>query len=103
MPAGRNAIRDAVTPLVYTASQSLSIICFVFISFSESKLQRLDALCKHGVDGTAFDPTTDTLIVPDSPTGDVYRTSLNGETLTLLASVIVRPVGAGVDGQEISF
>jgi sugar lactone lactonase YvrE len=58
-----------------------------------------NALCKHGVDGIAFDPTTDTLIVPDSPTGDVYRMSLDGKTLTLLASGIVRPVGAGVDGQ----
>lgn len=62
-----------------------------------------NALCKHGVDGIAFDPTTDTLTVPDSPTGDVYRTSLDGKTLTLLASVIVRPVGAGVDGQGNSF
>jgi sugar lactone lactonase YvrE len=58
-----------------------------------------NAPCKHGVDGIAFDPTTDTLIVPDSPTGDVYRMSLGGKTLTLLASGIVRPVGAGVDDQ----
>lgn len=57
------------------------------------------AACKHGVDGIAFDPTTNTLIVPDSPTGDVYRMSLDGKTLTLLASGIVRPVGAGVDDQ----
>jgi sugar lactone lactonase YvrE len=49
------------------------------------------------VDGIAFDPTTNTLIVPDSPTGDVYRMSLEGKSLTLLASGIVRPVGAGVD------
>ena len=55
------------------------------------------AACKHGVDGIAFDPTTNTLIVPDSPTGDVYRMSLDGKTLTLLASGIVRPVGAGID------
>ena len=46
MPPGRNAVKDAVTPLVHTASQSSSIIFFVFISFSEAKLQRLDALCK---------------------------------------------------------
>ncbi|HLX59111.1 MAG TPA: NHL repeat-containing protein [Ktedonobacteraceae bacterium] len=55
--------------------------------------------CKDGVDGIAFDPTTNTLIVPDSPTGDVYRMSLDGEKLTLLASGIVRPVGAAVDAQ----
>ncbi len=57
------------------------------------------ASCKHGVDGIALDPTTNTLIVPDSPTGDVYRLSLDGKMLTLLASGIVRPVGAGVDAQ----
>lgn len=55
--------------------------------------------CKDGVDGIALDPTTNTLIVPDSPTGDVYRMSLDGEKLTLLASGIVRPVGAAVDAQ----
>lgn len=57
------------------------------------------ANCKHGVDGIAFDPTTNTIIVPDSPTGDVYRMSLDGKQFTLLASGIVRPVGAAVDAQ----
>lgn len=57
------------------------------------------AHCKDGVDNIALDPTTNTLIVPDSPTGDVYRMSLDGKTLTPLASGIVRPVGAGVDAQ----
>jgi sugar lactone lactonase YvrE len=55
------------------------------------------AHCKDGVDGIAFDSTTNTVIVPDSPTGDVYRMSLDGKTLTLLASGIIRPVGAAVD------
>jgi sugar lactone lactonase YvrE len=55
--------------------------------------------CKDGVDGIALDPTNNTLIVPDSPTGDVYRMSLDGKTLTLLAGGIVRPVGAAVDNQ----
>ncbi len=54
---------------------------------------------KHGVDGIAFDFTTNTIIVPDSPTGNVYHMSLGGKTLTLLASGIPRPVGAAVDGQ----
>jgi sugar lactone lactonase YvrE len=57
------------------------------------------ARCKDGVDGIAFDATTQTLIVPDSPAGKVYRMSLDGKTLTLLASGIVRPVGAAVDAQ----
>ena len=54
---------------------------------------------KHGVDGIAFDFTTNTIIVPDSPTGNVYRMSLDGKTLTLLAANIPRPVGAAVDAQ----
>ena len=55
--------------------------------------------CKDGVDGIAWDVTSKTLIIPDSPTGDVYRLSLDGKNLTLLASGIVRPVGAAVDAQ----
>jgi sugar lactone lactonase YvrE len=57
------------------------------------------ASCKDGVDNIAFDATTGTLIIPDSPTGDVYRMSTDGKALTLLASGIVRPVGATVDTQ----
>ncbi|WP_376796256.1 hypothetical protein [Thermogemmatispora sp.] len=54
--------------------------------------------CKAGIDGLAFDQTTQTLIVPDSPTGEVYRMSLDGRNLQPLASGMVRPVGAAVDG-----
>ena len=57
------------------------------------------ARCKDGVDNIALDATTNTVIVPDSPTGDVYRMSLDGKTLTLLASGIMRPVGAAIDAQ----
>lgn len=53
--------------------------------------------CKDGVDGIALDPTTQTLIVPDSPIGAVYRMSLDGKKLNLLASRIPRPVGAAID------
>lgn len=55
--------------------------------------------CKDGVDGIALDPTSNTLILPDSPTGNVYRMSLDGKKLTLLSGGIVRPVGAVVDNQ----
>lgn len=55
------------------------------------------ASCKDGVDGLAFDPRTNSIIVPDSPIGTVYSMSLDGKTLTLLASGITRPVGAAVD------
>jgi sugar lactone lactonase YvrE len=55
--------------------------------------------CKDGVDGIALDPTSNTLILPDSPTGNVYRMSLDGKKLTLLTGGIVRPVGAVVDKQ----
>ncbi len=57
------------------------------------------APCKDGIDGIALDATTNTLIVPDSPTGNVYRLSLDGKKLTLITSGIVRPVGAIVDAQ----
>lgn len=57
------------------------------------------APCKDGIDGIALDSTTNTLIVPDSPTGNVYRLSLDGKKLTLITSGIVRPVGAAVDAQ----
>ncbi|HYX50570.1 MAG TPA: NHL repeat-containing protein [Ktedonobacteraceae bacterium] len=61
------------------------------------------ASCKDGIDGIALDGTTNTLIVPDSPTGDVYRLSLDGKKLTLITSGIVRPVGAVVDAQGTIF
>jgi sugar lactone lactonase YvrE len=61
------------------------------------------APCKDGVDNIVLDSTTNTLIVPDSPTGNVYRMSLDGRKLTLLASGIVRPVGAAVDAQGIIY
>jgi sugar lactone lactonase YvrE len=57
------------------------------------------APCKDGIDGIALDATTNTLIVPDSPTGSVYRLSLDGKKLTLITSGLVRPVGAVVDAQ----
>jgi sugar lactone lactonase YvrE len=55
--------------------------------------------CKDGVDGIALDPTSNTLILPDSPSGNVYRMSLDGKKLILLTGGIVRPVGAAVDKQ----
>jgi streptogramin lyase len=61
--------------------------------------QPSSASCKDGVDGIAYDPITNSIIVPDSPIGNVYRLSLDGKTLTLLASGIERPVGATVDGR----
>jgi streptogramin lyase len=61
------------------------------------------AHCKDGVDNIALDATTNTLIVPDSPTGEVYRMSLDGKTFTKLASGIVRPVGAIVDSRGTIF
>jgi streptogramin lyase len=57
------------------------------------------AQCKDGVDGIGFDQVTNTLIIPDSPTGEVYRMSTDGKTLTLLAKGISRPVGAASDAQ----
>lgn len=58
-----------------------------------------NAPCKDGVDGIGFDHVTNTLIIPDSPTGAVYRMSTDGKTFTLLAKGIPRPVGAATDAQ----
>lgn len=57
------------------------------------------ASCKDGVDGIGFDQVRNTLILPDSPTGAVYRMNPDGGKLSLLAQGITRPVGAAVDGQ----
>ena len=53
-----------------------------------------------GVDGIALDdhnPNVPTLIVPDSPNGTVLRVSLDGKTVTKIASGFVRPTGAWVE------
>ena len=59
---------------------------------------RTGATCNAlGVDNITLDPTSQTLIIPDSPTGEVYRMSLDGHSFTRLAAGITRPVGAVVD------
>lgn len=90
--------------LIVAEQHSNSILAFAPGATTPTLLHKLPgtpskAICKDGVDGIAFDPTTGTLIIPDSPTGEVYRLSTDGKTFTLLASGIARPVGAGVDGQ----
>lgn len=57
------------------------------------------APCKDGVDGLGFDPASNTLLVPDSPTGAVYRLSLDGQSLVQVATGLARPVGAVSDGR----
>ena len=55
---------------------------------------------RMGVDGIAFDdhdPNAPTIIVPDSPNGTVLRVSLDGKTVTQIASGFVRPTGAWVE------
>lgn len=90
--------------LIVAEQDTNRILAFAPGSTTAVILRRLpgtpsSASCKNGVDGIAYDPTTSTLILPDSPTGEVYRMSLDGKSLVRLASGIVRPVGAGVDSQ----
>lgn len=90
--------------LVIAEQQTNRILAFSPSTSSLTVLRVLPGVpgrggCKDGVDGIALDPTTQTLIVPDSPIGNVYRMSLDGKKLTLLASRIPRPVGAAVDAQ----
>ncbi|WP_460626363.1 NHL repeat-containing protein [Intrasporangium mesophilum] len=53
--------------------------------------------CHQGVDGIGWDPSTSTLIVPDAPTGTIYRLTPDGSTLTRVAGGFVHPVGATAD------
>lgn len=99
-PEGLVVLKDGT--LIVAEQRTNRIITFAPGATSPTTLRALPgtpstAQCKDGVDGIAFDSTNNTLIVPDSPTGEVYRMSLDGKTLTLLASGIVRPVGAAVD------
>src|SRR5258708_13534459 len=101
-PEGLVMLHDA--PLIIAEQGTNRILALATGASSPTVLYTLpgtpsSAPCKDGVDGIAFDPTNNTLIIPDSPTGEVYRMSLDGRSLTLLASGIVRPVGAAVDNK----
>lgn len=53
-----------------------------------------------GLDGLILDarkPGAETIIIPDSPNGIVWRASLDGKTLTEIASGFNRPTGAWVE------
>lgn len=50
-----------------------------------------------GVDGLAWDASSQTIIVPDRPNGTVLRLSLDARTVTQLASGFARPTGAWVE------
>ncbi len=101
-PEGLAMLDDGT--LLIAEQQTNRILALAPGKMSPSVLRTLPGIpstaqCKDGVDGIALDPTDNTLIVPDSPTGNVYRMSLDGRKLTLLTSGITRPVGAAVDAQ----
>lgn len=52
--------------------------------------------CHQGTDGIAWDGSTKSLVIPDAPTGTIYRLSTDGRTLTRVASGFTHPVGATV-------
>ncbi len=52
---------------------------------------------QDGVDGIAYDPKTQTIIVPDSPNGTVLQVSLDGKTVSEIAHGFARPTGAWVE------
>ena len=105
-PEGMVVLQDGT--LIVAEQRTNRILSFAPGSHTPTILRQLPgtpsaAPCKDGVDGIAFDPTSNTVIVPDSPTGDVYRLSVDGKSLTLLASGITRSVGATVDAQGIIY
>ena len=88
--------------LVIAEQRTNRILALSHGEFSPHLLRTLPGMpsaasCKDGVDGIAFDATNNTLIIPDSPAGNVYRMSETGRSLSLIASGITRPVGAAVD------
>jgi streptogramin lyase len=101
-PEGMVELQDGT--LIIAAQQTQRILALKPGTTSLTVLRTLPGLpssaqCKDGVDGIGFDQATNTLIIPDSPTGEVYRMSTDGKTLTLLAKGILRPVGATSDAQ----
>ena len=52
---------------------------------------------QEGADGLAWDPHSQTIILPDSPNGTVLRVSPDGKTVTKIASGFARPTGAWVE------
>ncbi len=52
---------------------------------------------QEGVDGLAWDPSSQTIILPDSPNGTVLNVTPDGKTVTKIASGFARPTGAWVE------
>jgi sugar lactone lactonase YvrE len=50
-----------------------------------------------GVDGITWDARSQTIIVPDSPNGNILRVSPDGKTVTQVASGFARPTDAWVE------
>lgn len=60
-------------------------------------LQLVNKTGRAGLDGIAFDPASETLIVPDSPNGDLLRVALDGKNVQVIARGLARPTDAAVD------
>jgi sugar lactone lactonase YvrE len=52
---------------------------------------------QEGVDGLAWDASSQTIILPDSPNGTILRVSQDGQSVTEIASGFARPTGAWVE------
>ncbi len=52
---------------------------------------------QDGVDGIAWDASSQTIIVPDSPNGTILRVSADAQSVTQIASGFARPTGAWVE------
>ena len=58
---------------------------------------------RAGIDGIGPELSNGDIVVPDSPNGEVWRVSGDGQTATRIASGLVRPVGAAVDASQRIF
>jgi len=55
--------------------------------------------CKNGTNGITYDAANQTILVPDSPTGNLYSLSTDGKTLTQLVTGMNNPDSAVADSQ----
>ena len=69
------------------ATMSLSVV-----------LQLTPRTGQEGVDGIAYDPASNMLLIPDAPNGTLLELALDGGAPTRLASGLGRPVGAATSG-----
>lgn len=105
-PEGLVLLKDGT--LVVAEEKTNRIVAFAQGASTQHLLRTMPGnptlvTCYQGVDGIAWDATTGTLVIPDAPTGTVYRLSTDGRRMSTIATGFVHPVGAVVDASGIVY